>query len=138
VTGPVTGPVIARLLVVVPAGQAPRVAPGPGYDVVREEDLTKCHSVAEVSASAGARFVTISPVAPTPTKPGYGPALGIDGVRAAAAAARGMPVFALGGVTPDNAADFLDAGADGIAVMGPVLRAADPAAVVAAYLAVLG
>lgn len=126
-----------RLLVVVPAGAAPRLQPGPGHLVVGEEDLTKCHSTAEVRTAAGSLYVTISPVAPSLSKPGYGPPLGAEGVRAAAATAGSMPVFALGGVTVDNARSFLDAGAHGIAIMGPVLRASEPESVVAAYLEVL-
>jgi len=117
---------LPRLLVVVPAGQASRIAEGPGYAVVREEELVKCHSVSELLAASGSPFVTISPVAPTLTKPGYGPPLGVEGVRAAVAAAGGTPVFALGGVTADNAASFRGAGAYGVAVMGVVLRAEDP------------
>ena len=126
-----------RLLVVVPAGGAPRLASGPGYAVIREEQLVKCHSVAEVEAARRAAFVTISPVAPTLSKPGYGPALGVAGVRAAVEAAGAVPVFALGGVTPENARSFRDAGAYGVAVMGAVLRADDPRAVVADLVAVL-
>lgn len=123
-----------RLVVVVPRGGRRRLASGPGYDVVREEDLVKCHSPAEVAQAAG-EFVTLSPVALTVSKPGYGPPLGIEGVRAAARCGRRF--FALGGVTPENARSFLDAGAHGVAVMGPVLRADDPALVVAQYLEVL-
>ena len=126
-----------RLLVVVPAGTSPRLASGPGYAVVREEHLVKCHSVAEVEAAGHAAFVTISPVAPTPSKPGYGPPLGVAGVRAAVEAAGPVPVFALGGVTTANARSFREAGAYGVAVMGAVLRAADPRAVVADLVAVL-
>jgi len=121
---------MARLIVVVPAGAEPRLADGPGFRVVRESDLVKCHSVAEVVAASGAPLVTVSPVAPTPSKPGYGPPLGADGVAAAVAAAGGMPVFALGGVTPENARSFCEAGAYGVAVMGAVLRADDPHRVV--------
>ena len=128
---------LPRLLVVIPRGAEPRLESGPEVLVVREEDLTKCHSTDEVRSAADSRFVTISPVAPTPSKPGYGPALGADGVRTAVDAAGQMPVFALGGVTPANAGEFLAAGAHGVAVMGPVLRAEDPARVVADYLAVL-
>jgi thiamine-phosphate pyrophosphorylase len=127
-----------RLLVVVPARAVPRVAPGPEVRVLSELDLVKCHSVEEVRAAAGCSFVTISPVAATQTKPGYGPALGVDGVRAAVEAAGFMPVFALGGVTVDNARSFVEAGASGVAVMGAVLRAADPYLVVRQLLAALG
>jgi thiamine monophosphate synthase len=128
---------LPRLLVVVPQGGEPRLTSGTDVLVLREEELTKCHSVGEVQAAVGRAFVTISPVAPTRTKPGYGPPLGVEGVRAAVHAAGAMPVFALGGVTPANAPDFLAVGAYGVAVMGPVLRSADPARVVADYLAVL-
>ncbi|GAA0970329.1 Thiamine-phosphate synthase [Nocardioides aquaticus] len=47
-----------------------------------------------------------------------------------APAAAGVPVYALGGIDATNAADFRTAGADGVAVMGAVMRADDPAAVV--------
>jgi thiamine-phosphate pyrophosphorylase len=128
---------LPRLLVIVPTGSEPRVASGPEVLVMREEQVTKCHSTADVRAAAGRRFVTISPVAPTPSKPGYGPPLGVEGVRDAVDAAGPTSVFALGGVTPANAGLFLAAGAHGVAIMGPVWRADDPAAVVAEYLAVL-
>lgn len=128
---------LPRLLVVVPRDNEPRVSSGSDVLVVCEEDLTKCHSSADVRGAAGSAFVTISPVAPTPSKPGYGPPLGTEGVRTAVEAAGSMPVFALGGVTPANAREFLAAGAYGVAVMGPVLRADDPVGVVAEYLAVL-
>lgn len=79
---------------------------------------------------AGADYVTVSPVFLTASKPGYGPALGLDGLTETIAAAAG-PVVALGGITPDNAALCRSAGASGIAVMGEVMRAADPCATVA-------
>ncbi len=74
--------------------------------------------------------MTVSPVFLTASKPGYGPALGLDGLTKIIAAAAG-PVVALGGITPDNAALCRGAGASGIAVMGEVMRAADPHATVA-------
>src|SRR6266446_453161 len=89
------------------------------------------HSADEAAAllRAGADYVTASPVFVTASKPGYGPALGLDGLARVVAAARG-PVVALGGITPENAAACLAAGARGIAVMGEVMRAADPQATV--------
>jgi thiamine-phosphate pyrophosphorylase len=93
------------------------------------------HSSAEAAAliAAGADYVTVSPVFLTESKPGYGPALGLDGLAQAVAAAKG-PVIALAGITPDNAASCITAGAAGIAVMGEVMRAADPEAVVRALV----
>jgi len=69
--------------------------------------------------------VTLSPTFLTGSKPGYGPALGLDALAAAAAKAPG-PIVALGGITPHNAAACLAAGARGVAVMGEIMRAADP------------
>jgi thiamine-phosphate pyrophosphorylase len=90
------------------------------------------HTASEAAARlrAGADYVTISPVFLTASKPGYGPALGLDGLAAAAAAAPGQ-VLALGGITPANAGLCRAAGAAGIAVMGEVMRAAEPQATVA-------
>jgi thiamine-phosphate pyrophosphorylase len=89
------------------------------------------HSAAEAAAilRAGADYVTMSPVFVSASKPGYGPALGVDGLAAAVAEASG-PILALGGVTAENAALCLAAGAQGIAVMGEVMRAAQPRAAV--------
>lgn len=95
-----------------------------------------CHDAVEVAGAVadGVDYVTVSPVAATPSKPGYGPALGTQGVAAQAAAAAPVPVLALGGVTPANTLEMLHAGAHGVAVMGAVMGAVDPARVVAEFL----
>jgi thiamine-phosphate pyrophosphorylase len=82
------------------------------------------HGEGEVAAaqSAGADYVTLSPIYPTASKPGYGPALGLAGI--ACAARFGIPVVALGGVTAGSAPECLRAGAAGVAIMGEVMRAA--------------
>lgn len=87
-----------------------------------------CHSQAEAQAAmaAGADYVTLSPVFLTDSKPGYGPALGLDGLRAVCARLP-RPVFALAGIAADNAAACLEAGAAGVAVMGGIMRSDDPA-----------
>jgi len=96
------------------------------------------HSAGEAAAliAAGADYVTVSPVFITESKPGYGPALGLDGLAAAAAAAQG-PVLALAGINSGNAAACLAAGAAGAAVMGEIMRAADPEATVRALVAAI-
>jgi thiamine-phosphate pyrophosphorylase len=93
------------------------------------------HSAAEAASliAAGADYVTVSPVFLTDSKPSYGPALGLDGLAKAAAAANG-PVLALAGITAANATACMNAGAAGIAVMGEVMRAADPETVVRALV----
>ncbi|MEV0717190.1 thiamine phosphate synthase [Asanoa sp. NPDC050611] len=90
-----------------------------------------CHSVASVAAAVaeGCDYVTVSPVFPTASKPGYGPALGVDGL--AVRTRDAPPVYALGGVLPSAVRACRAAGAHGVAVMGPVMR--DPR-LVAAYV----
>jgi thiamine-phosphate pyrophosphorylase len=82
------------------------------------------HHEADVAAAAaaGADYATLSPIFASASKPGYGPALGTAAL--ARAAAHGLPVLALGGVTAVRADDCLRAGAAGIAAMGEVMRSA--------------
>jgi thiamine-phosphate pyrophosphorylase len=82
---------------------------------------------AAAQLAAGAHYATLSPIFLTTSKPGYGPALGFDALTHAASLAAG-PVIALAGIGEHNAAACLAAGAAGIAVMGEVMRAADPEA----------
>jgi thiamine-phosphate pyrophosphorylase len=93
------------------------------------------HGAGEAAAllATGTDYVTISPIFLTDSKPGYGPALGLDGLAKAVALANG-PVVALAGITPANAAACMAAGAAGIAVMGEVMRAADPETTVRALV----
>jgi thiamine-phosphate pyrophosphorylase len=81
-----------------------------------------CHDVDELrrARDEGCDYATISPVFPTASKPGYGPALGLDGLAAVAAA--GPPAYALGGVSPADVRGCLAAGARGVAVMGALMR----------------
>ncbi len=87
------------------------------------------HSLAEIMTAAdeGADYATLSPIFLTDSKPGYGPAVGL-GALAAAARAAPIPIVALGGIGPENLRACLDAGATGVAVMGGMMRADDPAA----------
>jgi thiamine-phosphate pyrophosphorylase len=86
-----------------------------------------CHDATELARAAadGCHYATLSPIFESTSKPGYGPPLG-----AAALAHAPLPVLALGGVDAGNAAACLRAGAHGVAVMGAVMGASDPAAVV--------
>jgi thiamine-phosphate diphosphorylase len=95
-----------------------------------------CHDAGEVARAAaeGCDWVTVSPVRLTASKPGHGPALGTAGLAALTA---GPPVYALGGLTADDVAPCLRAGAAGVAVMGAVMRAERPERVVRELLAAL-
>jgi thiamine-phosphate pyrophosphorylase len=93
-----------------------------------------CHSRDDVARAAdqGASWATLSPYAESASKPGRRSVLA-----AADLAEHSIPVLALSGIGPHNAADAVAAGAHGVAVMGAVMRAAEPAAVVADLLEVL-
>jgi thiamine-phosphate pyrophosphorylase len=83
---------------------------------------------------AGADYVTLSPIFESKSKPGYGPALGLDELVDLAAKSV-IPVIALGGVGPAEAASCVRMGAAGIAVMGGVMAAADPQKITSALVA---
>lgn len=77
----------------------------------------------------GVDYLFFSPVFPPLSKASYAPPQGLDAL-AAVARAVDVPVFALGGVTPERAADCLEAGAHGVAVIGAVMGVTDVAAAV--------
>jgi len=87
------------------------------------------HSTDQMKRAAGepVDYLAIGPVFDTATKAEPGAALGLDGVRDAAAAGRavGHPVVAIGGITVDRAAGVLAAGADVVAVAADLI-AGDP------------
>lgn len=124
------------LRAVVPAGRLVIAGPDPlGGDAVHLSATDpippgvgligrSCHESPRLSTED---YVTLSPIYPTETKPGHGPALGPT---QAAALAGAVPWLALGGVqSPQRAKACAAAGATGIAVLGAIMRAADPEAV---------
>lgn len=90
---------------------------------------------AAAAVRAGADHVAFGAFFPSSTKPAAG--------RATAALLRqaralGVPVVAIGGITPDNGRGLVEAGADLLAVIAGVFDAPDPAAAVRAYQACFG
>ncbi len=85
------------------------------------------HSVDDVfrARDEGADFVVLGHVFETPSHAGR-PALGLEVVARAAAA--GIPVVAIGGITTENAPSVRDAGAWGVAAIRALWHARDPAA----------
>ena len=93
-----------------------------------------CHDAEEIDRLSTEDYATVSPVFPTASKPGYGPVLGLHGLKSLAGRTT-KPVYALGGVeSAAQVSECLAHGAAGVAVMGAVMRAPDPAATVAGLL----
>jgi thiamine-phosphate pyrophosphorylase len=86
------------------------------------------HAVTEAETIDPERtnYALAGPAFETESKPGYGPQIGRSGVAEIARAAR-VPVLAIGGVNAARLGELVSAGAAGVAVMGSVMRAADPA-----------
>lgn len=78
---------------------------------------------AAAAAEAGADYVAIGSVFASATKPGAVRAR--LGLLAEARAASGLPVAAIGGITADNAAAAIAAGADLVAVVSAIFGAGD-------------
>lgn len=76
---------------------------------------------------ARARLV-LSPVFPSFSKPGYGPAFDHADLRDILAQPRRAEVIALGGIDASRIAACRELGFDGVAVLGAVWQAADPVA----------
>ncbi|MCM4079821.1 thiamine phosphate synthase [Paractinoplanes hotanensis] len=117
---------------VVPAGRLIVAGPDPlGGDAVHlaERDPLPIGDVRLAGRSRHGRlsdedYATLSPIWLTETKPGYGPALG---PAAAARLAGDVPWLALGGIdSAARAAECAAVGAAGVAVLGAIMRSADP------------
>jgi thiamine-phosphate diphosphorylase len=86
------------------------------------------HSVeqAREAEAAGADYIGFGPLFPTATKDA-GPYQGAEMLRLVRKAVT-LPVLAIGGIRPDNLAEAMQAGADGVAVISAVLSVQDPGA----------
>lgn len=82
------------------------------------------HSVEEAcDAMAGLDYLELGSIFPTRSHP-EGPILGIDAIEGVAGL--GIRVLAVGGITSDNAALVVRAGASGVAVISAILGKSDP------------
>ncbi len=88
------------------------------------------------AVAAGASYIGVGPVHPTTTKDGLPPAIGVAGVRAVAAAVS-VPAIAIGAVTAADVPALRAAGAYGVAVIGALSHAADPARAATELMAAL-
>lgn len=85
------------------------------------------HGLEEAAGSeeGGADYLIVGTMFPTRTHPGKEPE-GLELMRAVRARTT-LPLIGIGGITAENAASVMAAGADGVAVISEILGAADPA-----------
>jgi thiamine-phosphate pyrophosphorylase len=87
---------------------------------------------ARLARDDGADYVAVGSMFPTGSKAGFR-LVGPDLVRRVRPEIR-LPLVAIGGVTTDNVAEVIRAGADAVAVISAVCAAPDPAAAARAFL----
>ena len=96
------------------------------------------HSIEQIDRAVGepVSYVAVGPVFGTTSKDtGYGPCgLELVGEAARRARVRGLPLVAIGGITLENAASVLAAGAASVAVIGDLLATGDPEARARAFV----
>ena len=101
--------------------------------LAREDFLigVSCHSptAAKEAERGGADYLFFGPVFATPSKAAYGAPQGLDRLGAVCRAVT-LPVLAIGGIAPENAAACLSVGASGIAAIRLFQDAPDLARVV--------
>jgi thiamine-phosphate diphosphorylase len=87
------------------------------------------HDLAEAEAARteGADYLVVGPVFATASHPGRTP-LGLKKLQAIAAAADGLPVIAIGGITADRVREVRSSGAYGVAAIRALWDDAEPAA----------
>lgn len=90
------------------------------------------HDQGELDACRGADYVIFGPIFDTPSKRRYGAPQGLERLVEVSRASE-VPVIAIGGIAPARVGDVLAHGASGVAVMGAILSAGDPAGVAAEF-----
>jgi thiamine-phosphate pyrophosphorylase len=87
--------------------------------------------------AAAADYLGVGPIYAQQTKSDAAAPLGLDGLRRLRGLTR-RPIVAIGGLTPDNGAPALAAGADGLAVVSAIVAADDPEAAARRFAALFG
>jgi len=92
------------------------------------------HSSEEIqyAINCGADFVTFGPVFQTRSKAGFGAPVGTAELKKACTKTT-IPVFALGGINPDNLPEVQNCGCSHFACIGAILNSSDPKAAVQAF-----
>jgi thiamine-phosphate pyrophosphorylase len=86
-----------------------------------------CHNQVQAitAQEMGADFITFGPVYYTASKAPYGDPVGVDRLRAVTEILQ-IPVFALGGIKPENCPEVVSCGVRGVALISAVLSAPQP------------
>lgn len=100
-----------------------------GWSVETLADVTR-------SATLPVDYLGVSPIYATPTKSDAASPWGLEGLRQVRATTA-LPLVAIGGIHVGNAAELLQAGADGLAVVSALCAASDPCEAAAAFSAVM-
>jgi len=116
-----------------PVAEARRLL-GPGKFVGLS--ITTAEQVLRPDAAA-ADYLGVGPIYAQQTKADAAAPLGLDGLARVRALTK-QPIVAIGGLTPDNSAPALAAGADGLAVVSAIVAAADPEAAARRFRALFG
>jgi len=85
------------------------------------------------AAKAGADYVGLGPIFPTETKRDAGRAVGADAISEVKKRNPAIPIVAIGGITLENCAEAVKAGADGVAAISNVVGSEDIAGRVAEF-----
>jgi len=95
------------------------------------------HSVVQAreAQAEGADYIAVGSMFPTQTKPNF-ELVGPELIRAVRPATK-SPLIGIGGITRENVAEVIRAGADGVAVISAVCGAPDPAAATREFLAAI-
>ena len=93
-------------------------------------DAPQIHSAEQTRAS----YALLGPIFHTPSKEGLVSPIGIGPLKELVSAAK-IPILAIGGITPENAAQVMETGVAGIAAISALTDPEDPAAAARAFLA---
>jgi thiamine-phosphate pyrophosphorylase len=91
-------------------------------------DGPQIHSAEETRAN----YALLGPVFHTPSKEGLVHPIGLGPLKNLVSAAK-IPVLAIGGITPENAAQVMETGVAGLAAISALIAPEDPAAVARAF-----
>ncbi|MCD8055028.1 MAG: thiamine phosphate synthase [Lachnospiraceae bacterium] len=107
--------------------------PGPVFFALTEAERSRFETIgvsvhsaeeARAAASSGASYLTAGHVFATDCKRGL-PPRGLPSLEEVCAAVD-IPVYAIGGITPENAGACLAAGAEGVCLMSSLMEAVEP------------